>query len=52
MNLILLEVEHRKVTGPNAIFKKAVAFADTDRNSEITETEAEIFARAWTRDDN
>jgi hypothetical protein len=52
VNLILIEVEHRKVTGPNAIFNKAVAFADTDHNGEITETEAEIFARAWTRDDD
>lgn len=52
VNLILIEVDHRTVTGPNAIFNKAVAFADSDRNGEITETEAEIFARAWTRDDD
>lgn len=51
VNLILIDIENRVVTGPNAIFNKAVAFADTDHNDEITETEADIFARAWTRDD-
>lgn len=52
INLILIDIENRVVTGPNAIFNKAVAFADTDHNGEITETEADIFARAWTRDDD
>lgn len=52
VNLILIDVENRVVTGPNAIFNKAVEFADSDHNGEITETEAEIFARAWTRDDD
>ncbi len=46
VNLILLEVEHRVITGPNAIFHKTVAFADTDHTGEITETQADIFARA------
>lgn len=52
VNLILIDVEKRVVTGPSAIFNKAVAFADTDHNGEITEAEAEIFSRAWTRHDN
>lgn len=50
VNLILIDIENRVVTGPNALFNKAVAFADTDHNGEITETEADIFAGAWTRD--
>jgi len=47
VNLILIDVERRTVTGPNRLFNEAVAFCDTDRDGTITETEAEIFAHAW-----
>ena len=52
VNLILIDIENRVVTGPNALFNKAVEFADTDRNAEISEAEADIFASAWTRSDD
>lgn len=47
VNLILIDVEQRTVTGPNRLFNEAVAFCDTNRDGEITEAEADIFAHAW-----
>ena len=47
VNLILIEVDHRTVTGPNAIFNEAVAYCDTNHDGVITESEAEIFSHAW-----
>lgn len=47
VNLILIDVEHRTVAGPNRLFNEAVAFCDTNRDGEITEAEADIFAGAW-----
>lgn len=47
VNLILIDVDHRTVAGPNQLFNEAVAFCDTNHDGEITEAEAEIFARAW-----
>ena len=47
VNLILIDVDQRTVAGPNLIFNEAVDFCDTDRNSVITEAEADIFSRAW-----
>ena len=47
VDLILVDVEHRTVSGPNREFNDAVAFADTDRDGTITETEANVFAGAW-----
>jgi hypothetical protein len=35
------------VQGPNALFNEAVQFCDTNGDRQITEAEAEIFARAW-----
>jgi hypothetical protein len=35
------------VPGPNAWFNEAVRFCDTNGDGQITEVEAEIFARAW-----
>lgn len=49
VNLILIEVDHRTVAGPNKLFNEAVLFADTDRDGVITDAEAEIFADAWPR---
>ncbi len=49
VNLILVDVEHRTVSGPNRVFNEAVAFCDTNRDGEITEAEASIFADAWPR---
>jgi hypothetical protein len=34
--------------GLNALFNEAVRFCDTNGDREITEAEAEIFARTWT----
>ena len=36
------------VPGPNALFNEAVRFCDTNADGQITEVEAEIFARTWT----
>lgn len=47
VNLILIDVEQRTVTGPNHLFNEAVAYCDTDRDGLITETEADIFSNAW-----
>jgi hypothetical protein len=47
VDLILIDVEHRVVSGPNRLFIEAVNFADSNRDGVITETEAEIFAKAW-----
>lgn len=47
VNLILIDVDHRTVAGPNRLFNEAVAFADTNHDGEITEIEADIFAGAW-----
>lgn len=41
-----------QATGNVSPFNKAVAFADTDRNAEISEAEADIFATAWTRSED
>jgi len=49
VNLILIDVEHRTVSGPNRLFNEAVAFCDTNRDGEISEAEADIFAGAWPR---
>lgn len=49
VNLILIDVEHRVVSGPNRVFNEAVAFCDTNRDGEINEAEADIFASAWPR---
>jgi hypothetical protein len=46
VNLILIDFESRKVTGPNKFFNEAVATCDTDQNGTISEQEAEIFAAA------
>lgn len=35
------------VQGPNAAFNEAVRFCDADGNRQITEAEAENFARSW-----
>ena len=35
------------VPGPNALFNEAVRFCDTNGDGQITEVEAEVFARAW-----
>lgn len=47
VNLILIDVEQTTVSGPNKTFNQAVAFADTNRDGTITESEATIFAQAW-----
>jgi hypothetical protein len=47
VNLILIDVDRRTVTGPNQLFNEAVAFCDTNHDGTITETEAEIFSHAW-----
>lgn len=44
VNLILINLETRTVTGPNKHFNQAVAMCDTDQNGKISELEAEIFA--------
>jgi hypothetical protein len=49
VNLILIDVDHRVVSGPNSVFNDAVAFCDTNQDGEITEDEATIFAGAWPR---
>jgi len=46
VNLILVEVDHRVVAGPNKRFNEAVAICDSDHNGTITESEAEIFANS------
>lgn len=48
VDLIVIDVERRVVGGANKVFNEAVAFADTNRDGTISETEAEIFAGAWT----
>jgi hypothetical protein len=35
------------VPGPNALFNEAVRFCDTNGDGQITEIEAEVFARTW-----
>lgn len=47
VSLILINVDHRTIAGPNRLFNEAVAFCDTNRDGAITEPEAEIFANAW-----
>lgn len=47
VDLIVIDVERRVVGGANRVFNEAVAFADTNRDGTISETEAEIFAGAW-----
>lgn len=47
VNLILIDVEHRTVTGPNRFFNAAVAVCDSDHDGPITEAEAELLAHAW-----
>lgn len=49
VNLILIDIDHRTVRGPNRLFNEAVAFCDTDHDGTVTEAEAEIFASAWPR---
>lgn len=48
VDLIVIDVERRVVGGANKVFNEAVAFADSNRDGTISETEAEIFAGAWT----
>jgi hypothetical protein len=47
VNLILIDVDQRTLAGPNRLFNEAVAFCDTNHDGEITEAEADIFAKAW-----
>ena len=47
VELIVIDVERRVVGGSNKIFNDAVAFADTNRDGTISDTEADIFASAW-----
>jgi len=47
VNLILIDVDHRTVAGPNRQFNDAVAFCDTNHDGVITEAEAAIFVTAW-----
>jgi hypothetical protein len=49
VNLILINTDHRIVSGPNQLFNEAVAFCDTNHDGEVTEAEARIFADAWPR---
>ena len=49
VSLILINVDHRTVAGPNRLFNEAVNFCDSNHDGEITETEARIFADAWPR---
>jgi len=35
------------VPGPNVLFNEAVRFCDTNGDGQITEAEADIFARTW-----
>ena len=49
VNLILVEVDHRTVAGPNKLFNEAVAICDTNKDGVITETEADIFSSSWPR---
>jgi hypothetical protein len=43
----LTSYDSSTVQGPNALFNEAVHFCDTDGDKQITEAEAEIFARSW-----
>ncbi len=44
VSLILVNVSNTKITsGPNRDFNQAVQICDTDKNSTITEKEAEMF---------
>jgi hypothetical protein len=43
----LTSYDNCTVQGPNVAFNEAVRFCDTDGDRQITEAEAEIFARSW-----
>lgn len=47
VELLVIDVERRVVAGNNKLFNEAVAFADTNRDGAISDTEAEVFATAW-----
>lgn len=47
VNLILIDVDQKTVSGPNRLFNEAVMVCDSDRDGTITESEAEIFSHAW-----
>ena len=49
VNLILIDVDRRVVSGPNRLFNDAVGVCDSDKDGVVSEIEAEVFASAWQR---
>lgn len=47
VSLILINVDERTVEGPNRFFNDAVRFCDTNADGEVTDFEADVFAREW-----
>lgn len=47
VSLLLINVDERTVEGPNRLFNEAVRFCDTNGDAEVTDFEADLFAREW-----